>query len=96
MKLLKPAEVATRLDVSLPTLYRMLARGELTVVRHESGRYRIPEDSVLGWLTAHTVLSGADRALEQRATIHALPALPQALSDDGEDLDLVADELGLR
>lgn len=80
----------------MATLYRMLARGELTVVRHPSGRYRIPEASVAEWLDAHTVPSALGRALEQRATIHALPALPAALSDDGEDLDQVADDLGLR
>lgn len=96
-RLLKPAQVLECLPISRATLYRMISRGELTVVRTSTGRVLIPESAVNEWVAANTIPSSHERAIQNRGNIHAL--VPEnrvpALSDDGQDLDQLAKKLGL-
>lgn len=49
-KLLRLDEVADLLRVSMPTLRRMLSRGEVKVIRFTSKTYRIRESDLMSYM----------------------------------------------
>jgi excisionase family DNA binding protein len=48
-RMLTPAEVAVRLSVSRPTVYRLLEAGEIPGVR-VGGQYRTDQDALEAWI----------------------------------------------
>lgn len=98
-RLLTLAEVADRLPFSRATLYRMIARGELTIIRTPTGRVFVPESSIEEFVASCTVKGGHDEAMKRRAAIHVLPSsprAPRATADTGEDLEELANRTFLR
>lgn len=55
--LLRVTEAARLLGFSRATLYKMIARKEITVVKYHAAS-RIPAAEITRWITAHTVPYG--------------------------------------
>lgn len=69
MKLIKLAVACERLTVSRRTLDRLIAAGELTVVRVSPGRYAIADDQIDRYIAAKTVTATPIKLSKPRISI---------------------------
>jgi len=98
--LLKPVDVAKRLNLSCCTVLRMIEGGELPAVRLRQGKrkgtYRVYEQALEKWLRSKTVTTAAHSSRKPSSSPHTngLDSFTGVLSQDAKSMEVIEKSSG--